>query len=69
MIAVILNSAKNLDAMRLAFLVIGILVFVHPVMITIIDLASSDLIIQILDGLSELEIERIDHTERAHWES
>ncbi|MFJ6841365.1 hypothetical protein ACIQRE_01700 [Streptomyces griseoluteus] len=69
MIAVILNSAKQLDAMRLAFLVIGIVIFVHPVLITIIDLASSDLIIQILDGLSELEIERIDHTERPHWES
>ncbi|MFF2094844.1 hypothetical protein [Streptomyces sp. NPDC058202] len=66
---VILSAVRALDAMRLAFLVITILVFVHPLVITIIDLASSDLIIQILDGLSELEIERIEHSDHDHRES
>jgi hypothetical protein len=57
--AVILRAVKEMDSMRLAMLVIGLMVFLHPVMITVIDLASSDFIIQIMDGMAELEIDRI----------
>ncbi|MGW0578315.1 hypothetical protein ACWD25_20620 [Streptomyces sp. NPDC002920] len=67
--AVILRAVRDLDAMQLAVMVIAALVFIHPVVITLIDLASSELIIEILDGLCELEIERIIHTDRPDRES